>query len=47
MAIIDVFNTVSAGAGECGFCTEPMKQGQKGKQYWTPRGSNPLKPVIS
>lgn len=31
MAIIDVFNTVSAGAGACGFCTEPMKQGQKGK----------------
>lgn len=31
MAIIDVFNTVSAGAGACGFCTEPTKQEQKGK----------------
>ena len=30
MTIIDVFNTVSAGAGACGFCTEPTIQGQKG-----------------
>lgn len=31
MAIIDIFNTVSVGAGACGFCTEPTKQEQKGK----------------
>ncbi len=31
MAIIDIFNTVSAGADACGFCTEPTKQEQKGK----------------
>lgn len=46
MAIVDVFKMVSAGAGACGFCTEPMKLGQKGNQYWTPSGSNPLKPAI-
>lgn len=31
MAIIDLIQKVSAGAGGCGFCTEPLKQVQKSK----------------